>query len=73
VPGLRQFAGGVACVAGVVKDHCFDLAVPLVPAQAERELEMFGGPVIAQGSCQAWPWAPVSVAVRAWAGMTGLD
>ena len=43
LPGLRQFAGGVACVADVDKDLCFVVAVAVVPAQAEREFEMGGG------------------------------
>src|ERR1017187_3915856 len=44
LPGLRQFSGGVACVAEVGKNLSFRGAVAVVPAQAERVFKMSDGP-----------------------------
>src|SRR5712691_98065 len=43
LPGLRQFAGGVARVAEVCQDICLVGAVAVMPGLVEREFEMGGG------------------------------
>jgi hypothetical protein len=41
--GLPWFTGGVARIPELGKDLCFTVAVAVVPAQAERDLEVSGG------------------------------